>query len=135
VRAVLDPNVLIAAILSPGGAPAQLLGRWLGGDFELIVSEKLLDELERALAYPKLRARVASTDVAAFVELLARSAVVAVDPPDPGGRSADPGDDHLIALAETQQAVLVTGDAHLLALAEDLPIHTARSFVELLAAP
>jgi hypothetical protein len=39
VRAVLDPNVLIAALLSPTGAPAQLVGRWLGGEFELVVSD------------------------------------------------------------------------------------------------
>jgi predicted nucleic acid-binding protein len=42
VRAVLDPNILIAALLSPAGAPAQLVGRWLGGAFELVVSETLL---------------------------------------------------------------------------------------------
>jgi predicted nucleic acid-binding protein len=51
VRAVLDhPNVLIAALLSPAGATAQLVGRWLGGEFELVVSDALLAEFERALA-------------------------------------------------------------------------------------
>ena len=51
MRAVLDPNILIAALLSPGGAPAQIVSRWLGGEFELVVSEALLSALERALAY------------------------------------------------------------------------------------
>ena len=50
MRAVLDVNVLIAALLSPTGAPAQIVSRWLGGEFELIVSGNLLAELERALA-------------------------------------------------------------------------------------
>lgn len=54
MRAVLDPNVLIAGLLSRTGAPAQLMTRWLGGEFELVVSDRLLDELERAFTYPKI---------------------------------------------------------------------------------
>ena len=45
MRVVLDPNVLIAALLSPSGAPAQIISRWLGGGFELVVSKALLSEL------------------------------------------------------------------------------------------
>jgi predicted nucleic acid-binding protein len=39
VRAVLDPNILIAAPVSRSGTPAQLFLRWLGGEFELEASE------------------------------------------------------------------------------------------------
>ncbi|TMD08021.1 MAG: PIN domain-containing protein [Chloroflexi bacterium] len=42
MRAVLDPNVLISAILAPTGVPAALLRHWLDGEFELVVSERLL---------------------------------------------------------------------------------------------
>jgi predicted nucleic acid-binding protein len=55
LHAILDANVLIAALLSPRGSPARLLRAWMNGAFELIVSPGLLAELERALAYPKLR--------------------------------------------------------------------------------
>jgi len=55
VRAVLDPNVLISALLSPAGAPAELFTRWFAGEFELVVSPALLEELERALVYPEIR--------------------------------------------------------------------------------
>jgi len=52
---------------------------------------------------------------------------VALDPDDPPPvRSANPGDDHLVALAATQQAMLVSGDSHLLALADALPVSTGR---------
>jgi len=44
---VFDPNILIAALLSPMGAPAQLVGRWLSGEFELVLSDALLGEFER----------------------------------------------------------------------------------------
>ena len=53
MRAVLDPNILIAALLSRSGAPAQIVWRWLAGEFELVVSETLLAELERALGLPE----------------------------------------------------------------------------------
>jgi uncharacterized protein len=130
VRAVLDPNVLIAALLSRSGAPARVVSHWLVGAFELVVSEALLAELERALAYPKLRARIAPAQAAAFVALLRDEAILAPDPPTPPRRSADPDDDYLPALAESRHAVLVSGDQHLLALADTLPIVTAGAFLE-----
>ncbi len=133
MRAVLDPNILIAALLSPTGAPAQLLGRWLAGVFELVVSEALLAELERALAYPKLRRRVSAEEAAELVDLLRDGAILAPDRPNPPRRSPDPGDDYLLALAENERAVLVSGDQHLLALADQFPIHPARALLDHLA--
>ena len=44
-------------------------------------------------------------------------------------RSADPRDDYLLALAEKERAVLVSGDRHLLVLADELPVRTPREFV------
>ena len=134
MRAVLDPNILIAALRSPSGAPAHLVNRWLSGAFELLVSDGLLNELERALAYPKLRRRVPEDDAAEFVSLLRLAAVVARDPSTATYRSADPGDDYLLALAEHERAVLVSGDRHLLDLADRLPIQTAHDFLDRLAA-
>ena len=133
MRAVLDPNILIAALLSPSGAPARIFGRWLGGDFELIVSEALLSELERALAYPKLRRRIPADDAAEFVSLLRVAAILAPDPAAGARRSGDPADDYLLALAEKERAVLVSGDPHLLEFADELPIEAARTFLNRLA--
>jgi putative PIN family toxin of toxin-antitoxin system len=132
VRAVLDVNALIAALLSPTGAPAQIVSRWLGGESELIVSERVLAELERALAYPKLRARVAREDAAEFVSFLRDTAVHAPDPPAPPPRSRDPGDDYLLALAESENAIIVSGDQHLLELLDRFPIRSPRDFLETL---
>ena len=130
MRAVVDPNVLIASLLSRSGAPAQIVSRWLAGEFELVVSEALLAELARALAYPKIRERIAEDEAGAFVELLRQTVRLAPDPEAPTRRSADPGDDYLLALAEGERAVLVSGDQHVLALADELPILTPRAFLE-----
>ncbi len=128
-RAVLDPNVLISALLSPTGSPAALLGRWLAGEFELVVSERLLAELRRALAYPKLRVRITQDEATAFVDLLGRGATMLEDPVTAPRRSRDPGDDYLLALAEVGAAALVTGDQDLLAL-KDLPVLSPAVFLE-----
>jgi putative PIN family toxin of toxin-antitoxin system len=135
VRAVLDPNVLIASLLTREGAPARLVSSWLAGAFEMVVSESLLEELERALTYPKLRDRVATGDASEFVALLRHTALLATDPSTVACRSADPDDDYLLALAEQEQAILVSGDRHLLALADRFPIVTPRALLETLTEP
>lgn len=134
MRAVLDANVLISALLSRSGSPARLLLAWQEGRFELVVSPALLAELSRALGYPKLGRLIPQSDAEAFVAWLSRSAVLARDPDGaPPFRSADPGDDYLIALAADQRAVLVSGDGHLLTLAASLPIYSPASFLSLVA--
>jgi len=125
VRAVLDANVLISAVLSPRGTPARLLLAWQAGAFELMVSPQLLAELRRALAYPKLARLVPAADADAFAAWLGLAAQLAADPPGPPPvRSEDPTDDYLIALAAAERAVLVSGDGHLTALAGRIPVRT-----------
>ncbi|HEV8603052.1 MAG TPA: putative toxin-antitoxin system toxin component, PIN family [Gaiellaceae bacterium] len=132
MRAVLDPNVLVSALLSRGGAPAQIASRWLAGEYELVVSELLLAELDRALAYPKIQKRVGPADAAEFVGILRQTAVLAPDPENVSPRSPDPGDDYLLALAEAERAVLVSGDQDLLGLADRYPIFAPREFLRTL---
>jgi putative PIN family toxin of toxin-antitoxin system len=131
VRAVLDPNVLIAALVSPSGTPAALVRAWLDGAFEIVVSPKLLAELQRTLAYPHLAARVSADDAQELAELLRRAATVADDPDGTAGlpASRDPDDDYLIALAAAADAMLVSGDRDLLSLGAGLPIHSPAEFL------
>ncbi len=135
MRAVLDPNVIISALLSPEGSSARLLRAWQQGAFECIVSHALLAELGRALAYPKLRTRIPPAEARRFLIWLAGSARNAKDPSDPPPvRSADPGDDYLIALGQNEAAALVSGDHHLLKLAGDVPVFSPAQFFHLLNA-
>ncbi len=132
MRVVLDVNVLVSALLSKDGVPARLIALWLVGGFELVVSDELLAELARALAYPKLRERVPQADAAEFIELLRSMAWTAPDTPNPPPVSRDPGDDYLIALATTSASILASGDPDLLALALQLPIHSPAALLALL---
>jgi uncharacterized protein len=134
VRAVLDPNIIISGVLSSRGAPAQVLRALDRGNFEAIVSRPLLDELRRALAYGKLRARISEDDAAAIVRWLGNTATIAASPRvSPPVRSADPDDDYLIRLAFSERAALISGDKHLLDLAGEIPVFTAREFLAMLA--
>lgn len=135
MRAVLDPNVIISALLSPSGAPAKVLRAWLDGSYELVMSPMLLDELGRALAYPKLRKRISTAEAEELLHLLRTNADVVQDPTGaPPVRSPDPDDDYLIALAASAQAVLVSGDTDLLGLGDDIPASTPADFIRRLEA-
>lgn len=122
-RAVLDPGVLVSALISPGGTPAELTAQARDGALELIVSPLLLAELGRVLSREKFRRYVSLGIARDYVDLLRRESVNAPDPDGPPPfRSADPDDDYLIALAYGQSAILVSGDRHLLDLADRAPI-------------
>ena len=134
MRALLDVNVLIAGLLSRTGSPARLLGKWLEGEFELVISDLLLDELEKTLARPELRRLLDDDEISAFLELLGGGLADWVEDPGepPSIKSRDPKDDYLIAAARSAQATLVTGDADLLELSGSIPVMSPRAFLETL---
>jgi putative PIN family toxin of toxin-antitoxin system len=133
VRAVLDPNVVISGALSPSGAPAEVLRSLGRGEFELIASQVLVDELERALAYPKLRRRIGESDAADLIRWVADGATIVANPDtEPPLHSRDPDDDYLIGLASAHRAALVSGDKHLLDLEGEIPVFSPRAFLDLL---
>jgi len=53
VRIVLDTNVLIAALLSPFGAPAQLLDLTIAGEVALLLDDRILAEYHEVARRPK----------------------------------------------------------------------------------
>lgn len=122
-RVVLDPGVFVSALTTPDGPAAKLLREARAGGLELVVSPLLLGELEDVLGREKFR-RYADLDaVREYLDLLRREALAVPDPEEPSPlRSADPDDDYLIALAQSQNAVLVTGDKHLLEIGGGAPI-------------
>lgn len=131
MRAVLDPNVIISATLSPGGSPGRVFRYWLEGAYDLIVSPYLLDELRRALGYSKLSERISAEEADELIELLSREGVLTEDlVGSPEVRSPDPDDDYLIALASKARSVLVSGDRDLLGLSDQIPVYSPSGFLE-----
>ena len=129
--AVLDTNVLVSALISPGGPSATLLLELRAGAFELVASPTLLDELRDVLGRESFRRYITEDEAAAYVELIGREAAI-LDDPAPSARplSADADDEYLVDLARAAAAdVLVSGDAHLLELRDRLPVMSPAEFL------
>jgi uncharacterized protein len=99
MKAVVDPGVLVSALIAPKGTPAQLLDLLIQGRFEVIVSQRLLGELIGVLLRARFRPYASVDEVRRFVDELAAIATMAEDPPEPPRITRDPGDDYLVALA------------------------------------
>ena len=129
-RAVLDPNVLISALITPRGASARLLLALRAGSFELVTSPALLGELSDVIHRTRFRQYVSIEQADGFVELIRRESSVLDDPERPAPPvSEDPGDDYLVALARAASAELVSGDPHLTKLAPALPVFAPAEFL------
>ena len=129
-RAVLDPGVLVSALITPTGIPAKLLRAARDGSFDLLVSALLLEELEAVLRRDKFRPYLDLKDVAVGVHLIRAESRLVGDPRvPPPMRCTDPNDDYLIALAHHQGSALVSGDRHLLALAGKIPVYSPSEFL------
>lgn len=132
MRCVLDTNVLVAAVLSRSGAPAELVRLWLEGACDVVVSSLLLAELRRVLAYPKIRSRVSEAEAQAFLALVTEGATIVDEPVRPPSlRTADPNDDFVVAIAEGARAIIVSGDRRLLDMAGRLPVRSPAEFCRL----
>ncbi|HQW88991.1 MAG TPA: putative toxin-antitoxin system toxin component, PIN family [Nitrospira sp.] len=65
IRAVLDTNVVVSALLF-SGPPSRLISAWQSGRLRLVVSAPILDEYIRVLAYPKFK--LTNTEIRGLLE-------------------------------------------------------------------
>ena len=138
LRAVLDANVLVSALIRPKGPPGQIVVRLLRDRaFTLVTSVAILSEVRRSLAYPRVRKHLIASDD--DLDLWVASLALVGEPVAGSLRIAavaeDPEDDKYIAAAlEGRAQFVVTGDAHLLALKtyEGVRMVTPRVFLGLL---
>ncbi len=119
MRIVLDTNILVRAHARATGPAREVLRLiTLGSQHLLVTSQFILDEVERALHYPRLQAQwpLTEAEIQAFVaELETLAEVVDLRQSTPGSPlSADPDDEPIIETAKTGEAdVLCTRDRHL----------------------
>lgn len=115
LRAVVDPGVLISALISPTGAPAELIRRWLSGAVQLVWSPTLLEEFETVCQRPRFRQWFTIDEAAAVARLIQEAGEQRNDAPGFAHPPPDDGDRYLVDLSlSTQVDCLVTGDAALL---------------------
>ena len=121
IRAVLDANVCVSAAVRPEGPPGQIINRFLHGEsFEIVLSQAIVDEVLRALNYPKVRKYMrARLDPELWFEDIVVLSHFVADDRELKGISKDSDDDKYIAAAiEGRAAFVVAGDSDLLDLRE-----------------
>jgi uncharacterized protein len=137
LRAVLDCNVYVSAIIRPEGPPGQIIERFLRASvFDLAMSPAIRDEVLGALAYPRVRKSLKrDVDPDLWFEDIALLARMVTGDHQVTGVSEDPDDDIYIAAAlEGRCTYIVSGDPDLLTLGEyeGVRIVTRRAFLTLL---
>jgi hypothetical protein len=138
LRAVLDANVIISALIQPKGASGRIVTSLLEeSSFVLVASSAILAEVRRSLTYPKVRKYIKVSDedvdlsvaalalIAQPVEGILRVKAVAEDPDD---------NKYIEAALEGRAQFIVTGDSHLKSLKSyrGIRIVTPRVFLDLL---
>lgn len=110
MRVILDTNVLVSALITPAGKTAVIVDAWGDGKFTLLTCAAQLDELRATLRKPKVADLIKPYAAGWLVNQIRKLAEELEHLPQVG-RSSDPTDDFLLALAEAGNAdYLVTGD-------------------------
>lgn len=133
---VLDPNVLVAAAITPRGVCGQILGAAIDGRYSLRVSPMLLLELTEVLTRAKFRPYLTLADAERFVVLVGDIAELHSDDASRTGITRDPDDDYLVALDETASSdYLISDDRDVLDLPNPHPpVLSLATFLDLLTA-
>jgi len=137
IRAVLDANVIVSAVLTTAGIPAQILNAWRTERFALLVSAPILEEVARVLEYPRL-ARLHHWPQAKIRDFVAGLAYLGIMTPGEITLNVvrnDPADNRYLECAvEGAADYLVSGDQDLLDLHEHsgIRIVSSRTFLEAL---
>lgn len=135
MRAVIDTNVLISGLVTPGGTPGQILGRL--EYFTMVSAETLVAELSRVLRYKHIAVKYALSEeeIGAYLTRI-RTYSEHFDFAFPTESvSRDPDDDKFLACAIAGSAdFVVSGDRHLLELGAHCGVHivTPAEFLALL---
>jgi putative PIN family toxin of toxin-antitoxin system len=115
VKVVFDTNILVSALVLPGGKGEEALLRVVRGGDRLIVSRAILDELLVVLARKFARNREELARVAVFVSEIGEL----VHPRRRVRLLKDDADNRILECATAGEAgVIVTGDRALLGLGE-----------------
>jgi putative PIN family toxin of toxin-antitoxin system len=135
IRATLDVNVLVSAFPVSVGTPAEVIARWANQEFELVLSEHILQGLWRAWQKPYYRLRYSPERAQEAFRILRRSASFVVPDASIQNVASDEEDDLVLATAIAGEVdFLVTGDKALRALRQmqNVAIISPREFLDIL---
>ncbi len=75
---MIDTNVWVSAFLNRKGFPARIKDAWVNGEFEVVLSSSLLQEISEVLHRPRIKDKygLVEDEINQFIELLLRRAVL-----------------------------------------------------------
>jgi putative PIN family toxin of toxin-antitoxin system len=118
IRVTLDVNVLASGFPAEAGPPAALIDAWTALAYELIISEHILEGLERTWQKPYYQQRFTPEQAQDSLAVLRTEATLVTPASTVHGVGQDREDDLVLATAVAGRAeYLVTGDRHLQAIA------------------
>jgi putative PIN family toxin of toxin-antitoxin system len=135
IKATLDTNVIVSALIKPNGKPAQILDQ--RAKFELVLSDAILQEADTALHRKHIQKKYSPSSDSIeklFATLREFSTMVHVQHVE-NIVPNDPPDNLVLACAvEGKADYLVSGDLHLLDLEQHrgIKIATPAQFLEIL---
>jgi putative PIN family toxin of toxin-antitoxin system len=135
MRVALDTNMLASGAISATGTVSRIIDAWRSGQFRVIVSAPILDELERTFQKPYFRRYLSDKQSSRFLLLLRRRATVSPITVAVHGIATHPEDDLILATAVSGKAnYLVTGDTKLARLGtyQGVTILSPKRFLETL---
>lgn len=138
IRAVVDTNILIRSLIKPHGTVGPIISRLRDGDYTLVYSAPLVDELVAKLSLPRIQVKyhIRLEEIEALVALIVLQSEKVI-PTRKVRVCRDPKDDMFIEAALAGEAqVVVTGDDDLLTLKEFETVRfvTPRAFLAALPA-
>jgi putative PIN family toxin of toxin-antitoxin system len=137
IRATLDTNTLASGALARTGTIAQAIGAWRRELLDIVMSEHILRELERALHKPYFTARLAEPDREEFLSLLRRfGTVVNIEGPIPTVCATTADNLVLATVLTAGTSSLVSSDRELQELTEfqGVRVVSARQMLDILLA-
>lgn len=136
IRATLEVSVLASGFLDKGGVPAELIRSWARGAYDLVLSDGILDGLQRAYRNPYFQRRMTLKQMDGVHTILRARASLIVPSIPVHGTGEEAEDDLVLSTALSGAAgFLVTGDRHLQQIDnyQSLFILSPREFLEVLA--
>jgi len=134
VEVVFDVNILVSSLISKG-KPRELWLKAVSGEFQLVLSRRIVEEFVEVISRPKFQRYLGERDVLDFLEALSTRARIVRTRSRLRIIREDPEDNNILAAAYDGRAdYIVSGDRHLLGLREfeGIKIVTVERILELL---
>lgn len=107
-KAVIDTNVLVSALLSSKGNPAEVMSLFYFGKLQIFYTSEILGEYKRVLAYKRLN--IAEKTQIGIINAFEAGGTLS-DPPKPSTMLLpDESDRKFYDLAKTGGFILITGN-------------------------